>query len=207
MPQSYQPSRLVRKVVHNDFHFVEPLASVGARSETEVLGAPTPDGNFLEVQPGYFLPMRLEQKQVLFEVGPTLSLAGAVSHGSAQASREKPPPMWHVHTHDPKLSEIIGVKYRKSMHMKAKMQKVDAVPWGSYVNGVKVDDRWVKVGNYFLPIFLNDHQILWEVSTCAKFLFRVELIHVALTQPATDFRTSPTASDWPTCACFLAHWH
>ena len=127
----------------------------------EVAGTPTADGKFLEVQPDYYLPMELDGKKVLFKQSTT---------GSGPMSSSQPLPInqesdWQVFRESTKRQKYqIGLKLRRSMEMSDTLEGEPAVEWDSFVRGVRIDDMWLQVGDYFLPFFLNRDRVLWEVK-------------------------------------------
>ena len=125
-------------------------AWVGAK----VLGTLTGNGTFLETPLGHYLPLHLQGKQVLFEVDTNKTRPSNSSHLCKQ------PSTWLLCDRE---SQFKGMRFRNSRDTNDKANDVGVVYWGSYVLGVQVDRRWVQVGDYFLPIYFKDKQIMWEV--------------------------------------------
>merc|ERR1711971_192316 len=53
-----------------------------------------------------------------------------------------------------------GLKYRRTPCNKDIDNTVHMVPWGAYVQGVPVNEDWIKIGDRYMPIKLNGVTVL-----------------------------------------------
>ena len=97
-----------------------------------------------------FVPVQLNGTKVLVDAIP-----GRMSATNGKCK-------WLVRT--TVTTDFKGIMYRDENKVRIR-ETGSLLPWGALVEGVQVDENWVQVGQYFLPIRLEKlQQVLWPQS-------------------------------------------
>jgi hypothetical protein len=113
---------------------------------TQVIGSVDSKRCFVKIVSGY-VPMQLDGEPVLFE-----SFCNTTTGSNGECT-------WRVDTKVP--AKCKGIMFRDK-NRKVVEGKGSLVVWGTLVRGTQVDEQWVQVGEYYLPIRTDKlQQVLW----------------------------------------------
>ena len=139
----------------------------------------------------YFLPVQLEGEQVLFEMPcaeTAVAAAEPIAPAAAPAAEPIPESKWLLRVEGPVRSR--GLRLRADPEMASVLGEEYVVPWGCVVQGTQVNEGWVQVGQYYLPVYLRQHgRVLWpqlEAAPSTIPMSSAKTIRLCLVAPDLD---------------------
>lgn len=110
---------------------------------------------------GLFLPMYVNGIKVLRTCDQSDPIAPETEGALTAEAKNKPHEYLIDNSH--MLASTKGVGYRKAKSFAKDVHNLmtgDIAEWGSHVHGFDEDDQWIKVGDHFLPVFVQGIRVI-----------------------------------------------